>query len=252
MFEKGKYSFLKPEVKSKPLSAGRFTVVETIENLPESVREKVPNGYVVKGYKPDELRGLFSDIYISDLDICAKRLKEREQFVRDYFAGTGPLQSWNAWELKNVPRLPKLVVPSNFLVAKNNETGEKQIFQIQEKIIHLLRPLGFVATPEREKELDALDFKAKVRAIGETLAFIGRAKKFPLQNVDYHNRILDLNPDNLLLTEEGRLRLIDTNRLRLRDSVFDHENENNEWNPPRFKNLEALVNSLKQRSREKQ
>ena len=52
--------FLRNTIELKPLKDGEygegsFTIVANLEDLPESVREKMPEGYVIKRYKDKRL-----------------------------------------------------------------------------------------------------------------------------------------------------------------------------------------------------
>lgn len=85
--------FLRPEIEPKPLQGeeygkGLFTVVAKLENLPANVRERVPQGFVVKKYKMSE----------HDWD---RDIEESEYSSPDFDAGLALV----SWDLVVEPRV---------------------------------------------------------------------------------------------------------------------------------------------------
>lgn len=208
-------SFLREEIKPGPLKGneygeGAFTVVANLEELPEGVRKKAPEGYVVKQYKDKRLHP--KDIlFTSEWEVLkddslfemARKLQARQRRSAAYFG----------------KELPAFVLPSQFIVG-TDEDGFGHIYEIQRKInsemvgfpefLHMAH--YFSSNHEREMVFEQL--AERVRAVSNKLAdvkeelriFIRLAEQLP----DSEKWFFDLAPGNIVFTKDG-LRCIDTN-----------------------------------------
>lgn len=196
--------FLNKNIKRNYLDQGKFVMVNSIKT-PEELKEKVPKDYVLKTYTAtaDEEELLF-DKQAESLNIEEKAviLKQRQQEYQKLFS----------------KELPNLVLKSQFIVFGQNKE-DARIYEIQPRIdAHI---------PVNE-HLDINQFKDFSQEIKqnlklEILKFIKCARRV----AESSKMLIDfLGKPNLLITDKGELRLIDTNYIPLAENgeaqkIFD-------------------------------
>lgn len=204
-------------LKDDKYGEGEFTVVADLQNLPAGVREKVPEGYVIKQYK--DRKFVLKDAHIFEFDPdfnegseitqdvqkarspmgIAKKLQERQRLVRNYFDRD----------------LPDLVVPSQFIV------GSWHVYEIQRKMPansllieeSLLTPWKSTTFAQRAKEVEQLTVNIRLlcqEKVPQVKQEIETFVRLIEQMFEQANWFLDLESGNLLFTKDG-LRIIDTN-----------------------------------------
>ena len=180
--------FLDPEIKAQYLDKGSTVEVQELENLPAEVRDRIPEGYVIKEYFTKHDNGE-SKLLDSPLAI-AKTLRQRQDGFQEYYG----------------QELPDLVVKSNFVIGRNRD-GEETIFEIQPKV-NMWRDAVYAFGVRAGWE--ELKPEAQARAIQELEAFTRRTRA--LVDDPAKPELPDIfGAYNLLLTAEGKLRMIDTN-----------------------------------------
>ncbi len=235
MTEKFRPNFLNPEIKVGPLESdkyggGSFVEVGNLENLPESIREKVPQGYVIKQYRSsDQPMNLARELFLEgskelkkEISVggIAKELKHRNLIMKNYFADS----------------LPELIVPTQFVIGRDEKTNKKIIYEIQPRLSEastasMARDSAFMEPIYRyyhwgvkEDKLVAIEclnkfivyiksaFSPEVidRLKRELPIFIKKITDIRAENKYFPYDCAKLN--NLLFTEHG-LRLIDTNAV---------------------------------------
>lgn len=188
--------FLNKNIRHNYLDQGKFVMVNSIKT-PKELKEKVPKDYVLKTYTAtaDEEELLFGKQAESlDIEEKARILKKRQQEYKKLFN----------------KELPNLVIKSQFVVSGQNK-DEARIYEIQPRIDRLISV---------DEHLDINQFKNFSQEIKqnlklEILKFIKCARRI----AESSKMLIDfLGKPNLLITEKGELRLIDTNYIPLAEN----------------------------------
>ncbi len=252
MAEKFRPGFLHSDVNVGPLfkgdyAKGYFTIVGNLENLPGSVKEKVPNGYVIKEYQYTVDVGDASKESARYIEV-AKEFQHKYVLMKNYFAKS----------------LPELVVPTQIIVGEDEKTKKKHLYEIQPRLdesstAHLAKPnnrsmenfyghyiRGIWRYDQSKAEKDLENFVAYIKNQfpdkidlfkHEISVFIKEISDFPSK--EKHIPFDCAWPTNLIFTEQG-LRLIDTNAVL---SISNLKAEDNVFGENRMKEFEFLFNN---------
>ncbi len=186
--EESGQEFLDPEIETEYLAKGTTAEVSELINLPAEVRDRVPDGYVLKEYFTKHPNGE-SRFLQPPLEI-AKSLRNRQETFHDLYRQD----------------LPDLIVKSNFIIGRN-ANGEETIFELQPKVEAWKDAVYAFGVRANWEELKP---EAQARALQELVNFTRRTRAL-IEDPD-KPEIPDLfGSDNLVLTPEGNLRMVDTN-----------------------------------------
>ena len=125
----------------------------------------------------------------------SKILQRRQEFAQKYYDG-----------------LPEFVLKSQFLVADGTE-GKPTVYEIQKKIEDY-KP---VTLANVENIIEGLTSEQRERLANELTYFIKRSKdfitgrNFPEGYEEFLTRIPDFQDGNVVVTSDGKLRMMDTN-----------------------------------------
>lgn len=199
-----KPEFLREDISLSGDMHGHFTEVRNLEGLPESVKEQVPDGFVIKKYKLDKERTnqqLFGINYEESLIERARILKRRQEFVRDFFKED----------------LPNLVLQSQFIVGSGDYS--EFIYEIQSK---LEDAIAINIETIREHFLGKPEIIQKIKEQLRKFHKRGRLLKIQQEFSEFKGLGVDLGPkgENVVLTKDGDLRIIDTNFLEPADTEY--------------------------------
>lgn len=196
--------FLSPEIHETSSTFGTFTRVTRLEGLPESVRRQYKEGMVLKEYsaggkvnEEKETRLFGPEAKSLTLLEKATILRDRQRAVHEYF----------------VAELPDLVVKSDFLIGQGSD-GQPHMYELQENI-----PKGFDVLRDQdhiEEWFNSCPPALRLQAINQLQHFIDRGAELPDQqeNDVLRDKVIDLiGTNNVLLTQKGEVRLVDTNYL---------------------------------------
>lgn len=196
--------FLSSDIHETSSTRGTFTRVTRLEGLPESVRQQYKKGMVLKEYNAggvvnDEKETRLFGPEASSMTLLEKAtiLRDRQRAIHEFFA----------------TELPDLVVKSDFLIGQGPD-GRPHMYELQENI-----PKGFDVLRHEEQIAEWLNSSApeiRQQAIEQLQRFIDRGDGLPDQqeNEVLRDKVIDLiGTNNLLLTQKGELRLVDTNYL---------------------------------------
>ena len=198
--------FFRPGIETTSTMEGSFTQVTKLKGLPPEILERLPKGYVLKQYinNPELDKDLFGPDY-AKLSIVdkARILKERQTAVRAIFADD----------------LPELVVPSDFLVGQGVDDEQPHLFEVQPNV-----PKGVDVLREWYHVENILEKSPQTRQaiLGQLKLFVENGRKLQHQQDQpaLKGKVLDLEgANNLIVTPDGDLRLIDTNYLFSPDNV---------------------------------
>lgn len=195
--------FLDPRIQKKSfyrggsIREGALTSVSAIGVSPD-LSEPLPAGYVLKEYNfptkswkdSESLNIGFGINNIDSLENLQKMgsvLRRRQVEAERYFSDG----------------LPDFVEPKQIIIGENR-SGERRLFEVQKEIKgvslgHYFEPLLEKLTLEQAHIL-----QIEIKILIDKLMYIDKDEY-------YSENVLDLGSGNVFLTEDGHLRLIDTN-----------------------------------------
>lgn len=202
--------FLKEDMSLSYLDEGDFVSVEEFKLKKE--KEGDESKFVLKEYDLEEIEDLFEDRGLS-LEEKAKILKRRQEFTQKFYDG-----------------LPSIVVKSQFILG-GGSNNQATIFEIQDKIS------DYYTIDESDKIVQELNIQQKESLMKELDYFITRTGDFLHQRNDtfpggyeeYYSCFPDIHSDNLVITSDGHLKMIDTNmykNLWEEDATLDEAEKN--------------------------
>lgn len=200
---------------------GSITTVRSLKDLPPNVLEKIPDieevksGYVVKQYNKDfdpnfskhdlvlfERTRLSSDNYAEfTLIDKATILKKRQDELCRYFEEKGA---------------EHVIVNSHFFIARD-EDSEFYLYEIQEKIP------DYVSLENHDSiDLETFDSATRQHFLSEVekLEQILSALLSETNDPTFKTFVPDFHPQNIAITNEGEIRIFDTNYWGFQWSSF--------------------------------
>ncbi len=186
---------------------GDFVTVKELKNKIADPSLGGEGKFVLKEYNKDPVSDLFAQKNLT-LEKMASLLKRRQEFTRAYYK-----------------ELPELVVESQFLIAEG-ENGQPTIYEFQEK----LNNFHETSSEGIDNIVKSLDHEQKEVLIKELRYFVERTNDFIEQKnlpegfEEYESFFPDLGEQNLVVTADGHLRVIDTNmyhNLWEQDGTFE-------------------------------
>lgn len=198
--------FLDPSLKKKSFfdgekeKGGSLTRVSTFD-VEKDIGSDIPNGYVLKEYKfpifeksdinkSHTLKlwfGVENVDSVDNLQTVAKILKERQKQAKKYFSDV----------------LPQFVEVSHFVIGED-ENSRPKIYEIQKRVegkllgefwSEIIYELSYSQLDNLEKEVISLLDKIAVMD----------------EDPHYSSSLLDLSSDNIMVSKDGHLILLDTN-----------------------------------------
>ncbi len=196
-----KPEFINRDVQTRYLGSGNFCSAIESTHMPEELRERVPHDYALKVYNfPNTIDAQGRKIYEQVLYNLAedenpdqmtmmdkaRLLKQRNERMSDYFKD----------------ELPEFIVPSTYIVSRDSAHKER-VYEIQKKVSGKLYESYTVE--------DFLELSGDQRR-----GLIAELKKFlqlfrAMEDDGYYKEhIPDLHTLNIIITDDGKLRCIDT------------------------------------------
>lgn len=217
--------FIKSEVDVAPLFEGSFVDVSRLD-IPQEVKEKIANKYgVVKEYKTpyhDFLTDGLDKNKCNTLEV-AKLLQRRQRFLKYYFRDLPSFVVESDYVIGGTKESPKIYEFQQFIdnslsldsLYRNLDLNEFKWkskgylkLEIPQRMQWLLSKLNLEAFKNMENELALLFDLYKKMSIWEPSNSDDQEFK------EFSHKILDLEgEDNVYITSNGSLRLIDTNIL---------------------------------------
>lgn len=193
--------FITEDVEVKPVDAGKGSTLYGIKRLPAEIAELIPKNHALKVHSNDfeaRLAQTFGpDHARMSIMEQAQELRGRQRFVHDFFSRD----------------LPELVVQSEFLVGKDPDNHKPRIFEFHKR----LKIFADACRPDVLKEqFGAFDAPTQRGLLEQLRAFARRGRELAAQrdHPEYTGKVLDLiGENNLIVTERGELKLIDTDIL---------------------------------------